>query len=167
MCYSKTMEQLGLFSIQPTSCVFTGHRDLDEAFSARALKKEVKKLLDKGITTFYNGFAIGFDMEAAKAVISFKKKYPTCKLVACIPCPEQEKYFTAEQKKLYYKLLKKADEKILVSDHYFNGCMLKRDRYMAERADVMLAYCKRKDGGTAYTVRYFQKVNPGSEIIFL
>lgn len=161
------MEQFDFFPIQPKSCAFTGHRSLGADFSARALKKEIQTLLKRGVRTFYNGFAVGFDTEAVKVLLSFKKKYPDIKLVACIPCPNQEKNFNDRQKQEYYKLLEKADEKILISKYYETGCMLKRNRYMAEYADVLIAYCKRNEGGTAYTVRYFQKVNPGAEIIFL
>ena len=161
------MMQLDLFPIQPNSCIFTGHRDLGEDFSVQELKQAIQDLLNSGVRIFYNGFAVGFDTEAVKALLSFKKKYPDIKLIACIPCPEQDKYFNFKQKREYKRLVKKADEQILVSDYYFNGCMLKRNRYMAERADVMIAYCKEKTGGTAYTVNYFKKVNPGAKIIFL
>ncbi len=161
------MEQLDFFSVQPTSCVFTGHRSLDKDFSARTLKKEVKELLKRGVRIFYNGFAVGFDTEAAKTVLSFKKKYPDIKLIACIPCPNQEKKFSALQKQEYYALLEQADEKVLVSPIYGSDCMHKRNRYMADRADCMIAYCKKTDGGTAYTVRYFKKNKPNAEIIFI
>lgn len=167
MCYNTRMEQLDFFAIQPTSCVFTGHRDLGADFSKRVLKKKIKYFLDKGVRTFYNGFALGFDTEALKVLYPFKKKYPDIKIVACIPCLEQDKMFNEKQKKEYRELLEKADEKVLVSKVYSRDCMLKRNRYMAELADCMIAYCKREKGGTAYTVNYFRKVNPGGEILFL
>ncbi|MBR2442321.1 MAG: DUF1273 family protein [Clostridia bacterium] len=161
------MEQLGFFAKQPTSCVFTGHRDLEEDFSARKLKKAIKNFLEKGVRIFYNGFALGFDTEALKILLSFKKKYPDIKLIACIPCPTQYKYFNEKEKKVYRALLAQADEKVLVSEEYTKGCMLKRNRYMADRADCMITYCKKDKGGTVYTVKYFQKINPCGEIIFL
>ncbi len=147
--------------------MFTGHRELGEDFSPRTLKKEIKRLLEKGVRTFYNGYAVGFDTEAIKALLSFKKKYPDIKLVACIPCPEQDKGFSEKQKKEYRTLLEKADEKVVLSSYYTRDCMHKRNRYMAENADIMIAYCKKQTGGTFYTVNYFKKINPGAEIIFL
>ena len=62
---------------------------------------------------------------------------------------------------------KKVDEYILLSDIYYKGCMLARDRYMADQADVLLAYCKKETGGAAYTVRYFTKKYPEKEVIFI
>ena len=84
----------------PKSCAFTGHRYLDGDFSARKLKKEVKKLVENGVEIFYNGMAMGFDLIAAETVLSLKKKYPLIKLVACVPCYGQEKYFSEEDNKV-------------------------------------------------------------------
>lgn len=152
---------------QNKACVFTGHRELGEDFSTRKLNKEIENLIKDGITDFYNGMAKGFDLTAANAVLKFKKKYPQIKLIACIPCYGQEKYFCEKDKKAYLSVLKKADEKITLAPAYYRGCMQVRDRYMAERAQMMIAYCKKKEGGAAYTVKIFQKLHPLSKIIFL
>jgi uncharacterized phage-like protein YoqJ len=151
----------------PTSCVFTGHRQLLEDFSVHALMKAVQRLIEQGCKTFYCGMAQGFDLYAAQAVIGLKKIHKDVKLIACIPCDNQEKYYSIAEKKLYVETLKLADEKVLVSPTYYQGCMLVRDRYMVDRADVMIAYLRKENGGTAYTVRYFKKVHPDNEIICL
>ena len=149
------------------ACAFTGHRQLGEDFSARKLKKEIKQLMEEGVENFYNGMAMGFDLIAAEQVLELKKKFSNVKLVACVPCYGQEKYFSDEDKKRYAKVLKKADEVVTLSDHYYNGCMQKRDRYMADRADVMIAYCKKDEGGAAYTVKYFSKIKGEGNVIFV
>lgn len=149
------------------TCAFTGHRELQEDFSLKELKKQIKRLIEEGVEIFYNGMARGFDLISAKAVLAFRRKYKHIKLIACIPCFEQERGYTDKEKKEYAKILKKVDEKVMVSERYFNGCMQLRDRYMADRADVLVTYCKRKTGGTAYTVNYFKKIKPFHEIIFL
>ena len=149
------------------TCSFTGHRELQEDFSLKELKKQIKRLIEEGVEIFYNGMARGFDLISAKVVLAFRRKYKQIKLIACIPCFEQEKGYTDKEKKEYAKILKKVDEKVMVSERYFNGCMQLRDRYMADRADVLVTYCKRKTGGTAYTVNYFKKIKPFHEIIFL
>ena len=64
-------------------------------------------------------------------------------------------------------IYKKADEKALLSDVYYRGCMQNRNRYMAERADVLIAYCNKKEGGAAYTVKCFQKLHPEGKVIFV
>ena len=44
--------------------------------------------------------------------------------------------------------------------------MEQRLALMAEHADSMVTYCKKQEGGTAYTVRCFKKLHPDGKIIF-
>lgn len=163
------MEQLRIFTEEDPIkvCVFTGHRDLGEDFSKKALKAAVLEMIALGAETFLCGMAVGFDLVATETVLALKKKISSLKLVACVPCIGQEKYFSKADQKRYASALKKADEKVVLADSYFKGCMQVRDKYMAERADSMIAYCKKQEGGTAYTVRCFKKLHPNGKIIFL
>ena len=163
------MEQLSLFTETTPikTCVFTGHRDLQSDFSKRKLKAAIQQMIALGADTFLCGMAIGFDLVTAETILSLKKKNPSLKLVACIPCIGQEKYFSKADQKRYVTILKKVDESVILADSYYKGCMQVRDKYMVERADVMIAYCKKQEGGTAYTVRCFKKMHPHGKIIFL
>ena len=152
---------------KPRACAFTGHRELGEDFSARKLKKEIKKRMEEDVEIFFNGMASGFDLLAAEYVLALKKKFENVKLIACIPCPEQDKYFSKEDKIRYSKILKKADEVNVLSESYYRGCMQKRNRFMVDRADLLIAYCNKEEGGTAYTVKYFKKVKGEENIIFV
>lgn len=165
-------KQLNLFTTETQNsenknCVFTGHRDLGTDFSKSRLKKTIEMLIKEGVENFYNGMAIGFDLIAAECVLALRKKYPQVKLIACVPCYGQEKYFSDADKKRYVKILKKADETVTLADHYYQGCMQNRDKYMVERAEVMIAYCKKSTGGAAYTVKLFQKAYPDGVIHFI
>ena len=167
------MKQLQLFTMEDNTisaykkCVFTGHRNLENDFSKPRLKRLIERLIKQGVDTFYNGMAIGFDLCAAECVLSLKKKYPNVKLIACIPCYGQEKYFSEADKKRYVKILKKADEKNTLSDHYYQGCMQVRDKYMVDKSDCMIAYCHKNTGGAAYTVKLFQKTHPDGLLLFV
>lgn len=152
---------------QNFSCAFTGHRFLESDFSERKLKKTINALIKKGVDTFYNGMAMGFDLLAAETVLAEKKKSPHIRLICCIPCPAQDKYFSEEDKERYAAVLEQADEQVLLSNFYFKECMLKRNRYMCDRADYLIAYCNKSTGGTAYTVRYFKKTKPDCEILYI
>lgn len=147
------------------SCAFTGHRELLEDFSKKKLLQLIESLLQKGVKTFYCGMAKGFDLFAGETALKLKKKYPDLKLVACVPYYGQEKGFTEKDKKRYVNLLKKADEKILLSDVYYKGCLLARNRYIVDRSKYLIAYCKKDTGGTAYTARYAMKKD--LEILYL
>ena len=111
--------------------------------------------------------AMGFDLVSAKCVLTFKEKYPDIKLIACIPFYQQDKYFSDEDKKEYAEILQKADEQILLSEKYYRGCLHVRNKYMADRADMLITYCKKDTGGTAWTVKYFQKKYPLLKVVFL
>ncbi len=165
------MEQLCFDTINDKkpakSCVFTGHRILDDDFSPRALKKEIKNAVLQGVEVFYNGMAMGFDLAAAEAVLSLRKKFPQIRLAACVPCYGQEKNFSDKDKKRYVNILKKADEKVVLSEYYYKGCMHVRDKYMVDLGDMMICYCKKETGGAAFTLRYFQKKKPTAKIVFI
>ena len=149
------------------SCAFTGHRELGADFSKEKLRATVEELVERGVEIFYCGMARGFDLFAAEEVLKIKKTHKNVKLVACVPFYGQEKYYTETDKKRYVQLLKNCDFKITTTITYFKGCELERDRYMAEQADVLIAYLRKKTGGTTYTVGYFQKKRVGKEILFL
>ncbi|MBQ8323159.1 MAG: DUF1273 family protein [Clostridia bacterium] len=149
------------------TCTFTGHRSLTEDFDYSKLETAVEELVKNGVDTFYNGMAIGFDLLAAETVLGLKARYPQIRLVACVPCYGQEKAFPETDKKRYVEILKRADENVVLAERYFRGCMQVRDRYMADRADVLVTYCKKETGGTAFTVRYFKNKYPQKPILFL
>lgn len=159
------MEQLTLFPNSIKSCALTGHRVLQADFDETAFQNTLVKLVEEGVEVFYNGLAVGFDLLAAKLIIELKKNYPSVKLVGCVPFYGQEKNFSAEDKKLYAEVLKHCDVVYVLSDYYYAGCFFKRNDYMCEHADLLVAYQRSNKGGTAYTVKKFRK--KGGKIIFL
>ena len=96
-------------------------------------------------------------MLAGAVVAERKKENEEIRLIACIPCPNQDKYFSPSEKEEYERLLSCADETVLVSEKYTPWCMAKRNDYMVERADALIAYCNRAEGGSAYTLKKFLK----------
>lgn len=149
------------------NCAFTGHRVMSESFSKEKLQKIVFELAERGVKNFFCGMAKGFDLCAGEAVIKIKENFPNVKLIACVPYFGQEKEYTQEDKNRYVTILRNCDAKFTFADTYYRGCTLIRDRYMADNAEVLVAYLKKKTGGTAYTVRYFQQKYTDREIIFL
>lgn len=149
------------------TCLFTGHRELKEDFSLSKLREYINFAIEQGAEIFYTGMAKGFDLYAGEEVLRIKAKNPKIKLVACVPFYEQEKAFSKSDKFRYAEIIKKADEVVCLAENYYRGCMQARNRYMAERGDMMICYCKKEKGGTAYTVNYFQKKYPEKQILFL
>ena len=147
------------------ACAFTGHRNLKEFdFDYERLRETVYTLLDRGFNTFYCGMALGFDMLAAECLLEFRPQYKF-KLCAVIPCVGQADKFSYENKERYKKILAACNDFVILNDGYFPGCMQQRDRYMVDNCDVLVAFLRKKSGGTYYTVNYAEKL--GKPIIEL
>lgn len=157
------------------SCAFTGHRPksfswkYDETASEclllkEMLKKEIEKLLDCGVTDFYSGLAEGVDTWAAQIVLALREKNPTLKLHCILPCRDQAKKWEASAQKRHQNILEQANSVICLSESYYDGCMLNRNKYLVEHSSILLAvYDGNWRSGTGMTVRYAQKL--GQEII--
>ena len=134
-------------------CAFTGHRILERDFDFNVLDRVIYNLIRGGTRYLYCGMATGVDMAAAESVLSHKKDFEIS-LIACIPCPEQDKSYSVKNKERYQRILENCSKVTVLSEEYFDGCMQARDRYLVDTCDVLLAYKRRNRGGTAYTVNY-------------
>ena len=146
------------------ACALTGHRELPAEFDLNAVYDALEELLRGGCHAFYCGMARGFDLAALHCLRDLRGKYAFT-VEACIPYRGQERGFHGAARREYDALLVFCDKKTVLSEEFFAGCLLARDRYMVDRADVVLAYLHAETGGTAYTVRYAQK--RGVEVRFL
>ena len=160
------MRQLTISTTEYKSCAITGHRTLPIDLEREKLKGILRELIQQGVETFYNGLAVGFDLLTAELLLELKKEFPHLRLIGCIPFQGQEKYYTSEDKLLYCRILAACEKTVVFYSEYHHGCYFTRNDYMAEHADVLLAYCISKKGGTAYTVRAFQKKKGKENVIF-
>lgn len=146
-----------MLEIAPRCAAFTGHRDIDKTeytSLARRLFLLIDRLYREGVSVFYCGGALGFDTVAAVTVLNMKHRYPDLRLVMAIPCPEQSERWQGADRALYDSILRRADEVVTLSPHYTKDCMMKRNRYMVDHAEMLIAYVKRESGGSAATRRY-------------
>lgn len=151
---------------QERACCFTGSRKVENPFAILAkLMPELDRLTALGVTDFYCGAAVGFDLIAARAVIGLRRECPGIRLICALPCRDQARFWGAPETRAYEAIVQMADETRLVSERYFSGCMQKRNRYMVDRSRFCIAYMPRQNGGTFYTVSYAQR--RGLEIIHL
>ena len=137
---------------------FTGHRDVrDTEKVQKTLLNILKSLINDGAEDFYAGGAIGFDTLAAAAVIGLRQIYPQIKLHLVLPCCEAEQTarWTDSQKSEYWLILAAADSVEYTSEHYYDGCMKKRNARLIELSDCCVCYYndKKSASGTGQTVR--------------
>lgn len=117
------------------------------------LSRAINYAYENGCRTFMAGGAIGFDTLVAREVIRFRISHPDVTLKLALPCVNQEANWTEEQKSAYAYTLAAADEIIYISDEYTDTCMKERNRYLAEHADLLIAYVSRAASGAGQTVR--------------
>ncbi len=144
------------------TCAFSGHRELELDFNIKDLKEKILGLINIGYKNFLVGMAIGFDSECAKIIIDLKKTFDI-KLIACVPCKEQDKNFNFSQKKEYKYLIENSNEVIVLSENYTPFCMLKRNIFMIDNCSVLTCYLRKNKGGTFNTYNY--AVKKGIQII--
>lgn len=136
-----------------TAC-FTGHRKNLGKEEVQDTEEVIDFAIAIGYKTFLCGMAMGFDSLAFECVYKRKKMDKEIRLIACVPCKGQEKYFPKKEQKAYQSRLNQADQVLILSEKYFSGCMHVRNRFMVDHSSCVIAFLRENTGGTAYTVNY-------------
>ncbi len=158
------------------TCCFTGHRpeklpwrDNEADPRCVALKKRIEAAVEdayqKGMRHFICGMALGTDLYFCEAVLALREKYGDLTVEAAIPCEEQAAHWREADRARYFSLVERCDFETVVQHHYDRGCMLRRNRYMADRSAMLIAAYDGLMGGTMYTIQYAMK--RGLEIVML
>ncbi len=146
-----------------TAC-FTGHRILPGNFNADEVEKAVYKAINDNFNTFLVGMAIGFDSLCFRVLEGIRLSNDI-KIIACVPCSDQSEFFNKKQKKEYDRMIKEADDVIMLGEKYQSGCMQKRNAFMVDNSSRLIAYLRIKGGGTYSTVKY--AVEQGLEVEYI
>ena len=77
--------------------------------------------------------------------------------VSGIRYARQAAAWSAQEQERYQAILAKADRVNLLSERYYDGCLLARNRYMVDLATHLIAVYDGQKGGTKYTVDYAKK----------
>lgn len=157
-------------------CACTGHRPQNLPFRfdetnerCVRLKEQLYKIIEnlilkKGVTHFISGMAQGVDTYFAEIVLEFRdEKYPEITLEAAIPCETQAERWLEPQRDRYYSILSRCDKEKLLQTHYTDGCMQRRNEYMVDCCDYLIAVWDGSPSGTGSTVKY--ACERGKEII--
>ena len=130
------------------------------------LKKTIEAAIQDGYKTFLCGMAIGFDTICAETVLDLKRIYPDIKLIGAIPCKDQDKLWSAKDKKRYKELLKQLDGIRCIYNKYIGvECMLERNEYMIKKSSLLIALFNGEHGGTEKTLSFAKQ--QGLDIIII
>lgn len=150
------------------------------------LKELILQAYDAGYRTFITGMAMGIDQWAGEIVAELKNEYPDIKLIAAVPFASQSNIWHPKTKQSWLNILTSCDEIYLIdiqpdtsitldelidlsnvknidSKHTITRKLDKRNQWMVDRADSMIAVFKNIPGGTANCIKYAQ--SKGKRII--
>jgi len=135
---------------------FCGHSKLsDHDIIQDQLTQELRSLLEQGSHKFYLGGYGAFDLLAAKVLHELKAEYPELESILILPYLDRQ-----EDVSLYdgtiYPPLENVPKRFAIS---------RRNRWMVEMADMVIAYVDHDWGGASKTLEY--AVKKGLRIINL
>ena len=162
-------------ALEKTCCV-TGYRPRKLPFGYReqdqrcialkaALLEQIEAAVQEGYTRFLTGMAEGVDLFFAEQVLLLKSRGMPIRLEAVVPCPDQCARWIPAQKARYHRIFQACDWAYLVSERYSKDCMMKRNRFMVDHSDRVIAVFDGQPGGTARTVAYAEQ--RGRQVIVL
>ena len=166
------------------TCCITGNRPHKFPFDYRnetshermlyinALYDKVEELMRRGYTHFITGMACGADLDFACAVLFHKEEtfrdILDISLEVAIPHPDQTAGWRDSDLELYDYVLSHCDKKTLLSSTYYRGCEQRRNVYMVDHSDLVLAVWNGEEkGGTWNTIRYAARRGKPTEFLYL
>ena len=143
--------------IEVTVCTFAGHREVYQANIPEKLDAALAEIIksDDHIVFLVGGMG-GFDGMCSSSVRRAKKKYPDKKIILELVLP----YLTHDlnNSKEYYET--SYDDVVVPGEldgvHY-KSAITKRNRWMVEQSDWLIAFVYRDFVGAYTTLRYAEK----------
>lgn len=140
------------------ACAVTGHRPTRFKFKykedyslckkiKRVMREQFEKLYDEcGVKRYYIGGTLGVDMWAGEIILRLKEKsgYEDIELVVVLPFPDLDKVWDNRSRQRLKFLLKHCSEYVVAGDRDCRQSYIKRNYYMVEHAEYILAIY---DGG--------------------
>jgi len=162
------------------TCCCTGHRpkgflwnyyDKNQSSQQKylqTLRGLILSVIQRGATHFISGGALGVDMDFTEIVLELRKQNPAITLEIAVPCPNQTLKWSQKEKARYQAIIEQADEVNTICDRYTDKCMIKRNLYMVDKSNYVIAVWNGKMKNRTYsTLHYAEKKNKNVDIILL
>ena len=147
--------------LRSLTCCFTGHQDLPPGEERKILTRVrylVAPLVQDGVLYFGVGGARGFDMLAAEYMLGLRDRdCPRIRIISVLPFPQYTEDWAEEDRRRQEEILRRSDKVVWVCPENRRGVYLERNRKLVDGSAYCISYCRRRTGGTAYTVRYAVK----------
>lgn len=155
---------------------FTGHRNLDNynwktqktiniGKSLIKLIKDLESTIDfNNLTGFIFGGALGFDTLSFYVI---HKNFPQYKKILCLPYKEMYNKWNKEEQQRHLYMKGYADKIIYVDEYYkmknigkySYDKLQKRNEFMVDHSDMLIAYLEYEKSGTGNCINYAKKNN--------
>lgn len=158
------------------TCCFTGHRpqNLPWGFCEndprclrlkQQLEAEISRMItENGVSHFISGMALGVDLWAAEIVLRLREKFPVT-LECAIPCEAQAARWREQQRSRWFSIIERCDRETLLQTHFTPDCFRKRNRYLVDHSDYVIAVWNGLPSGTGVTVTYARE--RGKEVVVI
>lgn len=139
-------------------CTFAGHRNVLAANADQKIEQAIERLMQStdDSVIFYTGGMGEFDQRCAAAVRRAKRSYPKKDIRLYLVLPYMTNRINTDR--AYYETF--YDDVIIpieLADVHYKAAIKKRNQWMVDRADMLIAYVYRDHGGAYETLRYAQK----------
>lgn len=120
----------------------------------QSVRRGVSELYDRGVRYFLTGMAEGFDLWAAREVLSLRDegRCPEAEVVAVIPFRGQPANYPQHAREEYRYILSHATHAVVLSESYYKECFHRRNDFLVAHSSVVVCYYDGLSGGTRYTV---------------
>ena len=147
------------------TCCFTGHRpqSLPWRFNEsdprcldlkERLYDQIHSAIEReNVRHFISGVALGVDIWAAELVLQLRDQFAIT-LECAIPCLSQDARWNARDRERYRTVLARANTQTVLQPAYSPDCFDRRNRYMVDHSQLVIAIWSGAAGGTANTVAY-------------
>ena len=132
---------------------FVGHGELYDTDQLQTLLRDaIEEIIHHNETTFYCGGYGRFDLICAHIVKELKSSYPQTRSVFVTPYRTEKSLRAAKESNLYDEILFAGLENIPP-----RLAIIKRNEYMVDQADLILAFVDHTWGGAYRTLSYAKK----------
>lgn len=147
------------------TCTFAGHREVYAAYLDKRLEEAIEELLKEDTEFIFCTGGMGeFDAKCAAAVRAARRRHPDLDIRLHLVLP----YMTQEIN-AYKDYYEKSFDSIIIplelAEVHYKAAITKRNRWMVDASDYLIAFVYRDFGGAYTTLKYARRY--GKKIIQL
>ncbi len=136
------------------SCTFAGHREVYDCRLDNLLELTIENILKKDNSfVFYCGDMGEFDKMCSVAVRTAKRRHPELDIKLMLVLPYMMSKINTD-KYFYENLYDEVIIPIELSDVHYKSAITKRNRWIVDESDFLIAYVYKEYGGAYTTLKY-------------